>query len=240
MSDWKAALSGDDRARLTKAPPPSRIEPMLATLTERRFSDPDWIFERKLDGERILAVGTKGSVRLKTRNDKTANAAYPEIVDALEDQDAQDFVVDGEVVAFAGSVTSFSRLQKRMQIKSEREARASGVSVYYYLFDLIRLDRISLEDLPLRRRKAILKTAFAFADPIRFTAHRNASGEAFFKDACDKGWEGLIAKKAQSGYVHKRSSDWLKFKCVNGQGFVIGVYSQPHGSRVGFGALVLG
>jgi len=225
---------------LDKAAPPSRPQPMLATLTHDYFSDPDWIFERKLDGERIVSFRHGTHARLRTRNDKDAGAAYPEITEALEEQPCDDFVADGEVVAFEGDRTSFSRLQQRMQASSADEARKSGVAVYYYLFDLLYLDGYSLESLPLRTRKKLLKSVISFNDPLRFTRHRNETGEAFHKEACEKGWEGIIAKKADAPYAHSRSRSWLKFKCTRGQELVVGGFTEPEGNRIGFGALLLG
>ncbi len=225
---------------LSRTGHPEWLEPMLAVLTDKRFSDPDWIFERKLDGERVLVFRDGKRIRLVTRNRNTVNATYPELAEALAGQPAGEFVVDGEVVAFDGKVTSFSRLQKRMQIKDPDKARASGVAVYLYLFDLLHLDGHDVTRLPLRERKSLLLRAFSFEDPIRFTAHRNEQGEAYFDEACSKGWEGVIAKDAQAPYNYGRSRDWLKFKCGNGQELVIAGFTEPRGDRQGFGALLLG
>jgi len=219
---------------------PDWTDPMLAVLTDARFSDPDWIYERKLDGERVLAFRDADRVRLLTRNRNCVNDTYPELAEALADQPAGDFVADGEVVAFDGDVSSFSRLQGRMQIKDAQKARDSGIKVYLYLFDLLHLDGRDLSGLPLRQRKSLLSRVLRFDDPLRYTPHRNEEGEAFFEEACDKGWEGLIAKDAQAGYAHGRSRDWLKFKCGKGQELVIGGFTEPEGERKGFGALLLG
>jgi len=233
-------LSDDVRNQLRQTGQPSWTAPMLATLTHEPFSDGDWIYERKLDGERCLAFRKGRKIRLRSRNKHSLNATYPELVEALGNQAPRDFIVDGEVVAFARGVTSFSRLQNRMKITREKEARDSGVAVYYYLFDLLHLDRHDVTGLPLHDRKMLLKKTFSFADPLRFSVHRVGNGEAFFKAACRKGWEGLVAKRAESKYVHSRSRDWLKFKCQNQQEFVVGGYTDPRGKRVGFGALLIG
>jgi len=219
---------------------PDWIEPMLAVLTDDRFSDPDWIYERKLDGERVLVFRDQDRVRLMTRNGNEVSDTYPELVEALADQPAQDFVADGEVVAFEGAVSSFSRLQKRMQIKDRDKARASNVAVYLYIFDLMHLKGRDLTGLPQRERKSILSQAISFEDPVRYTAHRNEQGEAYLDEACKKGWEGVIAKDAEASYVQGRSRNWLKFKCAAGQELVIGGFTQPSGERSGFGALLLG
>jgi bifunctional non-homologous end joining protein LigD len=213
---------------------------MLATLTAKRFFSKEWIFERKLDGERCLAFRRGEELRLLSRNRKRLNETYPEIVDALLEQKADEFVADGEIVAFEGRMTSFAKLQQRMQLRSAEEARARGVPVFFYLFDLVHLDGFDTAALGLRHRKALLRRALAFADPLRFMTHRNAEGEAFYREACKKGWEGLMAKRADVPYRHARSHDWLKFKCVNEQEFVIGGYTDPQGRRTGFGALLVG
>ena len=235
---------GDDIAGLVTDLPdsahPDWIEPMLATLTDARFSDPQWIFERKLDGVRLLVFRDGDRIRLMTRNRNVVNDTYPELIEALAEQPARDFVADGEVVTFEGDRTSFSRLQNRMQIADPDKARASNVVVYLYLFDILHLDGHDLTGLPLRRRKSLLRQALRFDDPLRFTAHRNEDGEALFEQACAKGWEGLIAKDANAPYSHGRSRDWLKFKCAKGQELVIGGFTEPAGERLGFGALLLG
>ena len=205
---------------------------MKAVLTDERFSDPAWIFERKLDGIRCIAVRDRGPVKLWSRNDLALNDRYPEIAEALEQQPAPRFAVDGEVVAFDGAQTSFERLARRGR---ER------VAVYLYVFDLLWLDGRNVRPLPLRERKRLLRDALRWQDPIRFTPHRNRDGETFFREACAKGWEGLIAKRADSPYASRaRSRDWLKLKCEHGQELVIGGYTAPKGSREELGALLLG
>jgi bifunctional non-homologous end joining protein LigD len=228
------------RGRLKRAEQPVWVEPMLATLTQRRFSDENWIYERKLDGERCLAFRQAGELRLLSRNQKNINHQYPELVGALQKQATQHFILDGEVVAFKGNVTSFSRLQDRMHIENPDEVLKTGVAVYYYIFDLLYLEGYDVSAVSLRERKVLLKAALKFDDPLRYVIHRNQEGEAYFEDACQKGWEGIVAKDARSPYEHSRSNKWLKFKCLNQQEFVIGGYTAPQGSRIGFGALLLG
>jgi len=240
MSDFFAGLDEGEKDRLKETAQPEWTSPMLATLTDEPFSSAEWLFERKLDGERALAFHDGTSTRLMSRNRKDISDTYPELVEALADKARAQCVVDGEIVAFEGPVTSFSRLQERMKITDPDEARASGVAVYYYLFDILHLDGRSVEKLPLRSRKTLLRDAVDFDDPIRFTAHRNEDGEACHKEACAKGWEGVIAKRADSAYRHSRSTDWLKLKCVRGQELVIGGFTDPQGRRKGFGALLVG
>jgi DNA ligase D-like protein (predicted ligase) len=213
---------------------------MKAVLHDRPFSDPDWIFERKLDGVRCLAFRTPGGVRLLSRTDKLLNNSYPELVEALEREPTPEFVVDGEIVAFSGHITSFSRLQGRMQISDPERARRTGIAVYFYVFDILHLEGHDTTRLPLRARKRLLRRALDFHGPVRFLSHRNRDGEALFADACRRGLEGLVAKRAESRYSSTRSTDWLKLKCSHEQELVIGGFTTPHGKRTDFGALLVG
>jgi bifunctional non-homologous end joining protein LigD len=213
---------------------------MLATLTEKRFSDPEWIYERKLDGERCLAFRKESAVQLMSRNRLRIDNHYPEIAEALSDQVPGDFIVDGEIVAFEGGRPSFSRLQRRMQLRDPEAARRTGVPVYLYVFDVLHVHGFDVTGLELRHRKDLLRRLLSYRSPLRFTVHRNRGGEALLQEVCSKGWEGVIAKRATSVYEHRRSPNWLKFKCVNEQEFVIGGYTDPKGSRTGFGALLIG
>jgi bifunctional non-homologous end joining protein LigD len=240
MSDWLDDLPETMRDRVERQGVPEWTDPMLATLTHETFSDPGWIYERKLDGERCLAFRDDGETSLLSRSQRDLDPTYPEIVEALDRQAPESCVLDGEIVAFSGSVTSFSRLQGRMQIRDADEARSSGIAVYYYLFDILNRDGRDVTGLPLRVRKSLLRGAVRWDDPLRFTRHRNEDGEAWLEEACRKGWEGLIAKRADSGYVHSRSRSWLKFKCVARQELVVGGWTEPGGEREGFGALLLG
>ena len=215
-------------------------EPQLATLTDRRFDDPAWIFERKLDGVRVLARRESGEAVLRSRNGNDVSAGYPEIAAALPRAATADLVVDGEIVAFDRGRTSFSRLQARIHLRDPRRIAATGVAVYFYVFDLLHCDGHDLTRLPLRTRKRLLRKALGWNDPLRFSTHRNATGEAYYAYACRHGWEGIIAKRAAAPYRQGRSPDWLKMKCAAGQEFVIGGFTEPKGSRVGLGALLVG
>lgn len=221
---------------------PDWMDPMLARLSHDHFSDPAWIYERKLDGERVITyVHDDGDVRLMSRNQKQINDSYPEIEETLADQAPKGIVLDGEVVAFdENHVSDFQKLQPRMHASSREESTESGVTVYYYIFDCMYVDGHDITHVPLRGRKKALRAAVDWDDPLRWTQHRNREGEKYLAEACDRGWEGLIAKKADSAYVHSRSSHWLKFKCVQQQEFVIGGWTEPEGERIGFGALLLG
>jgi bifunctional non-homologous end joining protein LigD len=219
---------------------PAWVEPELATLTNDRFSDPAWLYERKFDGERCLAYRSGEDVRLMTRNQKLVNSTYPELASALQAQDCADFIVDGEVVAFEGAATSFSLLQQRLGVRNPSDDLRAAVPVFFYLFDILWADGRDVRQLPLRERKQVLRPLLSFGGPIRYTTHRTHDGEAYYAQACAKGWEGLVVKRADSPYRSGRSRDWLKFKCQANQEFVIAGYTDPKGSRTGFGALLLG
>ncbi len=226
-----AKLTAEERELAPAAPPPRTAGAMKAVLTDERFSDPGWIYERKLDGIRCIAIRNGRSLMLLSRNDLSMNERYPELVKALSEEACPEFAIDGEVVAFDGSETSFARLAQRAQ---------HHVPVFLYVFDVLWLEGHDVRRLPLRTRKRLLRAALEFHGPVRWTQHRNRDGEALFKEACRKGWEGLIAKRADSPYVTTRSKDWLKFKCEHGQELVIGGFTAPQRSRVEFGALLLG
>lgn len=190
-------------------------ELMLATPTDRRFSDDDWLFERKLDGVRALSIRDGWRPQLWSRTRKRLDDAFPDLVELLGAAGSSRFVADGEIVS-------------------------DGVSAHYHLFDLLYFEGSDLTRRPLWERKEILRTAFQFDGPLHYTEHREGDGEQYYQYACDNGWEGLIAKRADSTYMGGRSADWLKFKCVRGQEFVVGGFTEPKGSRSGFGALLVG
>lgn len=242
MSELLRRLSREERKKTRARAMPDWTAPMLAKLTHDPFADDGWIFERKLDGERVMAyVRPNGGVRLMSRNRKRLNDSYPEIEEALAEQAIVDCILDGEVVAFGeGGVSDFQKLQPRMHASTRRESERSRVKVFYYVFDCVYADGRDITKCALRSRKKILKAATHWRDPLRWTPHRNGAGLKYFREACGKGWEGVIAKDAGSPYVHKRSGHWLKFKCVMRQEFVVCGFTEPRGERAGVGALLLG
>ncbi|HUC56500.1 MAG TPA: non-homologous end-joining DNA ligase [Streptosporangiaceae bacterium] len=216
------------------------LEPELATLTKDRFSAPDWMYERKFDGERCLTYAEGGQVRLLTRNQLDVSATYPELHEAFAAQPASGYVADGEIVALDGEATSFGLLQQRLGVREPSPDLVARVPVVYFLFDVLWADGHDVRERPLTERKEILRDLLGFGGPLRFAEHRDGNGEPFWDDACARGWEGLIAKRASSRYQAGRTRDWLKFKCVSSQEFIIGGYTEPQGSRKGFGALLIG
>jgi bifunctional non-homologous end joining protein LigD len=234
------SVAPNDRELLRKAAMPPFTPPMLATLTKHVFSDPAWVYEPKLDGQRSLLWRRGDTVRLLTRNEKDYTSHYPDLAQVILRDETPPLIADGEIVAFDGEVTSFSKLQNRMGNAKPTAGQATSVPVYFYLFDLIWFDGYDLSALPLTARKAILRESLAFDDPIRFSEHLDEEGETAFEAACEKGWEGLVAKRAASPYTHARSRDWLKFKCSNEQEFVVIGWTDPRGARSGLGALLVG
>jgi len=225
-------LDEGERELVRSGPPPTGAQAMKAVLNRQAFSDPAWVYERKLDGIRCVGIRDGDAISMLSRNDLDLGGRYPEVRQALAAQTgAVRFAIDGEIVAFDGAQTSFAKLAARGH---------HPVAVFYYVFDLLWLDGADVRALPLRTRKRVLHDAVSFDDPLRWTPHRNRNGEAMFKDACRKGWEGVIAKRADSRYSSTRSKDWQKFKCEAGQELVIGGFTAPRGSRTEFGALLLG
>ncbi len=233
-----------DRAELALLRPvaPGFVAPMLASPAERPAPGDDWLYERKLDGVRLVAVRGARGTRLYSRTERDNSATFPELVAALDVAAGADLVADGEVVAFDGPHTSFGRLQARLGIGDPRRALAVGVPVVFYLFDLLAYGGQDLTQLPLTARKRVLAEAVTYVEPLRLSEHRDGDGAAYLREACAGGWEGLIAKRAGSRYEPgRRSSHWLKLKCVREQEFVIGGFTESRaGARLGFGALLLG
>ncbi len=235
-------LSDEEKDNAIERTMPEWQEPMLAKLTHDHFSDESWLYERKLDGQRVIAyVNSNGGVELKSRNRKSLNDTYPDIEKALSKKAVRGCILDGEVVAFdKNNVSDFQRLQPRMQASSREESKDSNVKVYYYIFDCTYIDGHDISKCSLNSRKKLLKEAVDWDDPLFWTPYRKREGIEYYKEACGKGWEGLIAKNSESGYTHGRSKQWLKFKCIKQQEFIIGGFTEPKGEREGLGALLLG
>jgi bifunctional non-homologous end joining protein LigD len=213
---------------------------MLATLTDRRDFGDDWLLERKLDGERCVAHRDHSDVRLESRTGKDLTATYPEVGGAVAGQSARNLLLDGEVVAFDGEQTSFSRLQQRLGVTKPSPEQLHAYPVVYCVFDLLEVDGEDLTTRPLLERRSRLARAIQPRAALQLTEAWRDDSQRRFADACRSGWEGLIAKRGDSPYVPGRSKDWLKLKCAWEQEFVIGGYTDPGGSRTDFGALLVG
>jgi bifunctional non-homologous end joining protein LigD len=194
---------------------PDWLEPMAATLTQERFAAPGWVFERKLDGIRLLAFKRGADLRLLSRNRLSQNHSYPGIAAALAALSAMEAILDGEATGVWGE---------------QGEA-------LYHVFDILRMDGRDLTRLPLSARREILER-LPLARPLLLV--ERLTEECPWERACDEGWEGVIAKRDDAPYEHRRSRNWLKMKCEATQELVIGGFTEPHGSRVGLGALLVG
>jgi bifunctional non-homologous end joining protein LigD len=213
---------------------------MLATLTDRRDFGDDWLLERKLDGERCVAHKDGTRVRLESRTGKDITSTYPEVRAAVAAQRPRRLVLDGEVVAFDGEQTSFSRLQQRLGVSRPSAELVAAYPVVYCVFDVLEANGKDLTHLPLVERRARLLKLIQPAAALQLTEAWRDDSRRRFAEACRRGWEGLIAKRADAPYTPGRSKNWLKLKCAWEQEFVIGGYTDPAGSRVGFGALLVG
>jgi bifunctional non-homologous end joining protein LigD len=230
------------RGTVLRREPPAWIPPMLATLVEPRALPAGWLYEPKLDGVRCLAFVQEGEVRLLSRNRKPLDAAYPELVKALRQRARGDAILDGEIVAIdpERGVSSFSLLQRRMQLRDATRAVRTGVAVEFWLFDCLFYEALDLRPRPLEERRQVLADALRFGGPLRLTPVLSGAFEDLYRDACSQGAEGLIGKRVASRYQSGRSADWRKLKCVSEQEFVIGGWTDPKGSRTGLGALLVG
>ncbi len=224
-----------------RASMPAEIHPMLATLVDEPFSNPEWIFETKWDGFRSVCFIRKGKARLVSRNQLEMTQQYPELATIAKHVDAKEAILDGEIVALdERGMPRFQLLQPRVGRKSGIDALRGKGHIVYYVFDLLYCDGYDLTSCALVERKAALERIVRSATFVKVSEHIEAEGEHFFKHIEKFRLEGMIAKRAASPYVPRRSSDWLKVKTVKRSEVVIGGYTQPRASRSYFGALVVG
>ena len=222
---------------------PTVIHPMLATSSAKAFNDPDWLFEIKWDGYRAVAFIEGGRVRLVSRNQNDLSAQFPELQSLPQFVKAQRAILDGEIVALDDKGRpSFSLMQQRtgFQPGKRRLERREGVPVIYYAFDLLYLDGLDLRRVALEQRKRLLQERIVAGAVIQYSDDYAEKGLDLFAAAKKRELEGIVAKKRNSAYEEKRSTNWLKIKITQSQECVIGGYTDPEGSREYFGALVLG
>lgn len=220
---------------------PAIIHPMLATLVDEPFSNPDWIFETKWDGFRSVCFIKNGSARFVSRNQLEMTANYPELRNIARQIIAKEAILDGEIVALDEyGMPRFQLLQPRVGRKSGIEALRGKAQIVYFVFDLLYCDGSDLTACELIERKAALEGILRPSSFVKFSEHIQGEGERFFKEIEKFHLEGMMAKRAASPYVQKRSTDWLKVKTVQRSEVVIGGYTQPRGARSHFGALVVG
>jgi len=184
--------------------------------------------------------GRRAATCGSSRTAKDLTGTYPEICAAVAAQRDQDLLLDGEVVAFDGDQTSFSRLQQRLGVADPSPQHLRTYPVVLCVFDLLEIDGEDLTGRPLRERRGRLAEAIQPCAALQLTEAGRGDSRRRFADACGSGWEGLIAKRAAAPYTPGRSKDWLKLKCVWEQELVVGGYTDPLGSRTDFGALLVG
>jgi bifunctional non-homologous end joining protein LigD len=237
----KSKAAGAPCAKARPAQMPSVIQPMLATLVDEPFSDPGWVFETKWDGFRSVCYLQNGQVRLMSRNQIEMTPQYPELKNLAKQFKAKQAIIDGEIVALdEKGMPRFQLLQPRVGRKGGLDALRGKGQIVYYVFDLLHCDGFNLTACALVERKAMLEKLLRPASFVKYAEHIEEEGDLFFKEIEKFRLEGMIAKRASSPYVQKRSSDWLKVKTVQRSEVVSGGYTEPRGSRAHFGALVVG
>ena len=220
---------------------PAAIHPMLATLVDDPFSDPEWIFETKWDGFRSICFINGGKARFVSRNQLEMTQQYPELHQAAKQISARQAILDGEIVALdEHGLPRFQLLQPRVGRKSGLDALRGKGTIVYFVFDLLYVDGYDLRSCTVLERKAKLAEILRPANFIKLSEHVERDGEAFFREIERFHLEGMIAKRAAGKYLPKRSTDWLKVKTIVRAEVVVGGYTQPRGTRSHFGSLVCG
>lgn len=234
-------------SRLVPAGPPEalpeKLEPMHAELGEAPFNKPDWMWEPKLDGYRVLAFVGEDGVKLRSRRGLDLAQAFPALVADLGKQAASSLILDGEIVAFdASGKPSFNALQNRVQLKSAREIAAADrqTPVVFFCFDLLHFAGIGLRGAPYRDRHRYLMQC-VLPSPLVQLVHASEDGIALHEAALASGFEGVIGKRKDSKYeAGRRSAAWLKVKPTQSADFVVGGYTKGKGSREPLGSLLVG
>lgn len=228
-------------ARLARIP--KEITPMLATLIDEPFDDPEWLFETKWDGARALCYLQREEIKLITRNGKEVAFRYPELAGISTSLKATEAILDGEIVTLDKRGRSvFQWLQSRIGLKDEADIAAAARThpAIFCVFDLLYCDGYDLRGASLKSRKDLLSTILQSSEHMRLSEHVLGKGKKQFKKAEQNQTEGIIAKLMESPYIEGRSSSWLKIKTTLRQEVVIAGYTAPLGSRKFFGALLAG
>lgn len=229
-------LKKKPKLNLPTASMPNKIDPQLATLVTMPPETDNWLHELKFDGYRMIAFKNGDNVRLMTRNQNNWTTKFKNIADAVKKLPVDNLILDGEIVMLNESnKPDFQLLQNSLKQKNTHD-------FIYYIFDIIYYDKYKLSNVPLIKRKEILKNIISENDDqaLRFSSYAIGSGKKIFAKSCQMGMEGIISKAIDSSYQEKRTKTWLKIKCIKRQEFVIGGYTKPKGARGGFGSLLLG
>jgi bifunctional non-homologous end joining protein LigD len=218
------------------------LAPMLCMGRERPFSDPDWVFELKYDGYRLMASGNQGVAALRYRSGIDSTALFPEVVAAVSALPYQSFVIDGEAVVFDDDGrTNFNRLQHRSMLGRAGDIRRASIEhpVTMVVFDVLAFEGYDVRGLPLVERKRLLRELLPAAGPLKYSDHIAERGEEFYQQVQAMRLEGIVGKRVDSPYRPIRSEDWIKVRVEHTDDFAVVGYSAPKGARVGLGALHL-
>ena len=236
---------------------PEKVKVQLAKLEREAFSDPDWLFELKYDGYRLLAsrsgavetadpfgrTGRGTDVELRYRSGNDATATFPELTRALSALPFPSLILDGEVVILDDEARpSFQLLQQRGQLRRRLDIERAAVSLpaTYFAFDLLALGPYDLRSLPLETRKSLLHRLLPKTGPVRYADHFEERGEEFYEQVRHLGLEGIVAKRKDAPYRGGRSAKWIKIRAERVGDFAVVGYTLPKGGRAGLGALHLG
>jgi bifunctional non-homologous end joining protein LigD len=218
-----------------------RVEPMLATLGEHPFSDPNWLFEIKWDGVRALARIEDGTLTLRSRTGADITKRYPELASLPGAFAASQAIIDGEIVALnARGHSDFERLQERMHVRAPTEHLVSQIPVVYFAFDLLYCGGYDLRSAPLLARKQLLQRLLHVSGRFRYSDHQLDHGRELFELAKETGLEGVVAKRADSPYVSERSAYWMKLKVTKTLDAVVGGWTESRTTALPLGSLLLG
>ncbi len=224
-----------------KAAMPARMAPMLATLSEQPFSDPNWLFEIKWDGVRALAWIENGELTLRARSGSDITSQYPDLGGLKEAFSGRQAIIDGEIAALnERGHSDFEKLQERMHVRNPSQTLISQYPVVYFAFDLLHCDGYDLRGAPLLERKQLLQRRLHCAERIRYSDHLVEKGKELFELAKQNELEGIVAKRMDSRYVSERSANWLKVKTSKSLDAAVGGWTAPRGAGALLGSLLLG
>src|SRR5467141_3816320 len=224
-----------------KSAMPVRVEPMLATLADRPFSDPNWLFEIKWDGVRALARIENDALTLRSRTGVDVAKRYPELASLPDALAARQAILDGEIVALdAQGHSSFELLQERMHVRAPNENLVAQMPAVYFAFDLLYCDGYDVREAPLLERKQLLQRLLYTSERFRYADHQLEHGKELFTLAEQNGLEGIVAKRADSPYVSDRSPYWVKLKITKTVDAVVGGWTEARTPALPFGSLLLG
>ena len=224
-----------------KAAMPVKMGVMLATLSERPFSDPNWLFEIKWDGVRALAWIDDGQLTLRARSGSDITPQYPDLAHLPESFSGRKAIIDGEIAVLdSRGHSNFEKLQERMHVRNPSQTLLSQYPVVYFAFDLLYCDGYDLRAAPLLERKQLLQRLLHPSGRIRYSDHQLEKGNELFELAKKNDLEGIVAKRIDSRYVSERSTNWVKLKTSKTLDAVVAGWTAPRGAGAPFGSLLLG